>query len=87
MKTTAELTAEIAMYRRKIAILNDGIANATDDVFGRMGASDDYRMVADYTDRIAHLERRAAGIPDPGAVTMAQVELIEYVCSAAYDND
>lgn len=86
MKTTAELTAEIATYQRKIAVLNESIANAPDDVFGRMGASDDYRMVADYTDRIARLGRRIAGTPEPGAVTMSQVELIEYVMSAAYDD-
>lgn len=87
MKTAAELTAEIEKYRRQIASLEHQIANAPDDVFGRMSASDDRATIADCADRIARLERRIAGTPEPGAVTMAQVRLIEYVNSRAYDNE
>ena len=87
MKNQVELTAEIEKYQRKIAALNEAIASAPDDVFGRMGASDDRATIADYTDRIARLERRIAGTPEPGAVTAEQVRRIEYVNSKAYDNE
>lgn len=86
MRTTAELTAEIERYRKLIEEQERIAASAPDTMWGRMDRVHALQTITDYADRLARLERRLTGTPEPGA-TMEQVRLIEYVNSRAYDNE
>ena len=83
-----ELQAKIENYQTQIAALEARINTLDDSVASeRMQIVELRSTIKDYSDRIARLERRLAGTPEPGMPTQDQLHRSDWVLSGAYDNE
>jgi predicted RNase H-like nuclease (RuvC/YqgF family) len=88
MDETTELMQKIADYQAKIEQLKVQLARLDDsDTFQRIERVETDREISDYTQRIARLERRLCGEPEPGMPTDEQIRHSDWVLSDDYDNE
>ena len=84
---TSELIAKTEEYQAEIAAMEAEIATLDESkMFHRIHIVELRTEIENRQARIARLQRRIAGTPEPGSPTDDQLQSAAYVLSPAYDN-